>query len=95
MLFYMGVSDMDAYFAWGKNALQFGVPRSYHGIYFPLQYQIFQLCAWSVSPSGLEFFTVFKLPNLLFDLVSFVLLILLLKRQRSNPAWALFYWTHA
>jgi hypothetical protein len=94
MLFYMGVFDMDAYYDWGKDALEIGLPRSYHGIYFPFQYQLFEFCTWIVSRSGVEFFTVFKVSNLIFDLGSFVLLVLLLKRQRSNPAFALLYWLH-
>lgn len=92
--FYMGTFDMDAYYEWGKRALESGLPRSYHGIYFPLQYQLFEVCAWLVHKLGAEFFTVFKLSNLLFDIGSFCLLVFLLKRQRSNPAYALLYWLH-
>ena len=42
MLFYMGVFDMDVYYEWGRKALEVGVPKSYHGIYFPFQYQLFR-----------------------------------------------------
>ena len=94
MLFYVGVSDMDAYYDWGRRCLEVGLPRGYHGTYFPLQYQVFELCAWIVRRAGTEFFTVFKLPNLLCDVGSFVLLVLLLRRRNSNPAYALLYWLH-
>jgi hypothetical protein len=90
----MGVAYMDAYYTWGRNALTRGVPKSYQGIYFPLQYQLFELYAWVVFHLKVEFFTIFKVSNLLFDLGSFALLVLFLKRQRSNPAYALVYWLH-
>jgi hypothetical protein len=70
------------------------MPRSYHGIYFPFQYQIFEACAWAVGKFGGQFFTIYKLPNLLCDAGSFCLLVLLLKRRRANPLYALLYWLH-
>lgn len=94
MLFYMGVFDMDAYYEWGRKALEIGVPRSYHGIYFPFQYQLFEVCAWAVQKSGASFFTIYKLPNLVCDIGSFSLLLLLLKRQGANLLYALVYWLH-
>jgi hypothetical protein len=94
MLFYLGTDDMNAYHDWGQRALASGLPSSYHGIYFPLQYQAFELCAWIEARSGLSFVPIFKLSNLVFDAGSFCLLLLLLKRQRSNPAYALLYWLH-
>jgi len=94
MLFYLGTDDMNAYHDWGQRALASGLPGSYHGIYFPLQYQAFQFCAWIEARSGLAFVPVFKLSNLVFDAGSFCLLALLLKRQGSSPAYALLYWLH-
>jgi len=94
MLFYKGVFDMDAYYSWGKEALDSGLAASYHGIYFPIQYQFFELCVWITARLGSGFVPVFKLSNLLFDTGSFVLLLFLLERQRSNPAYALLYWLH-
>jgi len=94
MLFYMGMFDMHAYYDWGKKALESSLPSTYHGIYFPFQYQVFEVCAWIVATSGLPFFLVFKLSNLVFDVGSFGLLVFLLKRQGSNPAYALLYWLH-
>jgi hypothetical protein len=94
MLFYMGMDDMNAYYDWGKRALEASLPSTYHGIYFPFQYQVFEVCAWIVARSGADFVLIFKLSNLVFDLGSFALVILLLKRQGSNPAYALLYWLH-
>jgi hypothetical protein len=94
MLFYMGVFDMDVYYEWGRKALEVGMPKSYHGIYFPLQYQVFEVCAWAVGKVGGQFFTLYKLPNLLCDAGSFCLLVLLLKRRGANPLYALLYWLH-
>lgn len=94
MLFYMGVSDMDGYYRWGQRALELGLSKSYEGAYFPLQYQIFELCAWMVQWLNVPFFTIFKGSNIPFDLGSFCLLILLLNRQGSNPLYALLYWLH-
>jgi hypothetical protein len=59
MLFYKGGRDMDAYYEWGQRALELGLPKSYQGIYFPLQYQIFELCAWIVQLLNVPFFTIF------------------------------------
>ena len=94
MLFYLGTDDMNAYHDWGQRALESGLPGTYHGIYFPVQYQLFELCAWVEARLGVSFIPVFKLSNLLFDAGSFCLLSLLLKRQGSNPAYALLYWLH-
>ena len=94
MLSYMGVFDMEAYYYCGKAALEGGLPQTYIGTYFPFQYQLFELCAWAVPKSGWQFFTVYKLPNLVCDIGSFCVLLLLLKRQRANPLYALLYWLH-
>jgi hypothetical protein len=94
MLFYLGTDDMNAYHDWGQRALESGLPGTYHGIYFPVQYQLFELCAWVEARLGVSFIPVFKLSNLLFDAGSFCLLSLLLKRQGSNPAYSLLYWLH-
>ena len=60
MLFYIGIDDMKAYHEWGKSALETGLPSSYHGIYFPIQYQVFEVCAWNSRKIGCEFFPCFQ-----------------------------------
>ena len=94
MLFSMGTNDMNVYYYWARNALDSSLPSTYHGIYFPLQYQVFELCVLIATKSGADFIPVLKLSNLVFDVGSFGLLCLLLKRQGSNPAYALLYWLH-
>jgi hypothetical protein len=94
MLFYMGVSDMPSYFDWGKTTLQSGLIAAYHGIYFPLQYQLFAVNVWILSHLKYEYFVVFKASNLVFDIGSFVVLISLLRREGLNPAYSLLYWLH-
>jgi hypothetical protein len=94
MLFYLGVFDMKAYFEWGQGTLQTGLARYYHGTYFPLQYQIFAFSVWITERLGSDLVFVFKLTNLIFDTIAFFLLVSLLKRQGSNPAYALLYWLH-
>jgi hypothetical protein len=94
MLFYLGTDDMNAYHDWGQRALESGLPGTYHGIYFPVQYQLFELCAWIEARSSASFIPIFKLSNLVFDAGSYWLVYLLLKRQGSNPAYALLYWLH-
>jgi hypothetical protein len=94
LLFDTGVMDMEEYNIWGKRVLEMGLPWGYRGVYFPLQYQVFEGCAWLVARSGLQYFTVFKFANLLFDIGLFTLLILLLKRRKANPLYALLYWLH-
>lgn len=94
MLFYIGTDDMNAYHDWGQRALESSLPGTYHGIYFPLQYQLFELCAWIEAGTGWAFVPIFKLSNLAFDTGSFLLLSVWLKRQRLNPVYALMYWLH-
>jgi hypothetical protein len=94
MLFSMGVDDMNSYYTWGNDALELGLPNFYPGIYYPFQMQLFEAYAWIASNVDLSIITLFKLPNLLFDICSFILLVLLLKRQKANPAYALLYWLH-
>src|SRR3954469_10873696 len=93
MLFDEG-PDMFAYRDWGQKALTSGLVSSYIGIYFPLQYQIFETCAWIASRAGIQFAMVSKLANLLFDLGTFLLLLVLLRRRGGNPAYAYLYWLH-
>ena len=94
MLFYIGTDDMNAYHDWGQQALASGLPRTYHGIYFPLQYQVFEFCTWIEVRSGWDFIPIFKLSNFVFDAGLFCLLSLWLRRQGSHPAYALLYWLH-
>jgi hypothetical protein len=94
MLFYIGVFDMPAYFEWGRSSLESGLIKAYHGIYFPLQYQLFEVYVWLTSRLGYEYFIVFKASNLVFDIATFLVLVALLKREGLSPAYSLLYWLH-
>ena len=87
-----GTSDIDIDLQWGKDANTFGLPFSYHGNYFPFQYQIFQVAAASGYP--VSSLVVFKTINLIADIGVFVVLVLLLRRWRLNVLYACLYWLH-
>ena len=94
MLWYVGVFDMGAYLEWGQKSLASGLTRYYHGTYFPIQYQIFEICVWLAGRLRSDWVFVFKFSNFIFDIPAFFLLVILLKRQGSNAAYALLYWLH-
>jgi len=94
MLAQMGTTDMLEYRDWAQRAWESGLPQTYHGIYFPLQYQIFMVCDWLAATLAVNWVPVFKFANLLFDACAFVLVAHLLRRQGSRPAYALLYWLH-
>lgn len=94
LLPYKGTHDMDVYLQWGHDVSDRGLADAYHGIYFPLQYQLFQFAVWLSGFLGVSEITSLKLVTLVFDSASFVLLALLLKRLRLPPAYALIYWLH-
>ena len=93
-LFYMGVSDMPEYVRWGTCAYEEGLAKAYHGIYFPLQYQIFQLCVALSDWSGLEPYMILKGVNLTFDFGILFVLIRLLRAWKLRASYALLYWCH-
>jgi hypothetical protein len=94
MLSYKGTFDMDAYFSWGNNTLYLGLNKAYHGIYFPLQYQIFSLESLLVSHIKVDYWIIYKAFNLLFDIGIFVLLLNILSKLKVNPLFTLLYWLH-
>ncbi len=90
----MGMDDMKAYVLWGSKANAQGLSSSYSGIYFPLQWQVFQACAWITSLTGLAYFVVFKAANLVADLALLLLLARLLRDEGEDPRGALWFWCH-
>jgi hypothetical protein len=94
MLFYEGVSDMPAYYEWGRATRKIGLAQSFHGTYFPFQYQVFQVCWWATHKLHLSLFVGFKLANLGFDIGGFVLLTRILQRAGLPRSLALVYWLH-
>jgi hypothetical protein len=89
-----GVFDMDAYIRWGTASLDAGLAHAYIGVYFPLQYQIFEACIWLSRALATDPVIVLKGANLAFDLGNFAMLLALLGRWRLHPLYALIYWLH-
>ena len=93
-LFYNGIFDMETYYEWGLAALTNGLHESYHGTYFPIQYQIFEFGAWLSLKLNIEHFIVFKSINLLFDCGILVVLYLIFKKMGIPYYYLLLYWIH-
>jgi len=94
MLGHRGVFDMDAYVRWGTGSLDAGLAHAYIGVYFPLQYQIFEGYVWLARALGIDPYVVLKSANLVFDAGNFALIVALLGRWRLRPLYALIYWLH-
>jgi len=94
MLPHRGVFDMDAYVRWGTAALDRGLAHAYIGVYFPLQYQIFEAAIALSRALHADPIVVLKAFNLAFDAGSCALLIGLLGRWGLRPVYALLYWLH-
>lgn len=93
-LFYNGIFDMETYYEWGLAALTKGLHESYHGTYFPIQYQIFEFGAWLALKLNIEHFIVFKSINLFFDCGILVVLYLIFKKMGISHYYLLLYWIH-
>jgi hypothetical protein len=93
-LFHFGMVDVHSYVAWAKTLDLKGLAEAYSGTYFPLQWQIFQLCVALSEGGGLKIWQGIKLVSVGFELATFALLAHMLRRWRANPAWALLYWCH-
>jgi len=93
-LFFNGMHDMSTYYDWGLNNLNAGLYTSYHGIYFPIQYQLFEFCAWLSIQLNIESYIPFKVMNLLFDAGNMIVLYLLLRRMGISIYYTLLYWLH-
>jgi hypothetical protein len=89
-----GTADMDVYLQWGRDVGQYGLAAAYHGIYFPLQYEVFHVAVQLMQPLSIQGVTAIKGINLIFDLASFGVLVLLLGRLGLPRAYALLYWLH-
>jgi len=94
MLPHRGVFDMDAYVRWGTAALETGLAHAYIGVYFPLQYQIFEAAVALSRWLHVDPIVVLKAVNLAFDAGNCALLAALLRRRGLSPAYALLYWLH-
>ncbi len=93
-LFLLGVHDMPHFYKWGAEANAHGLAATYHGIYFPFQYQIFQVAAAVSGLTGASWLPVFRGATLVFDVAVFILLRRILASWGQPPAWALLFWCH-
>lgn len=93
-LSYSGIFDMDVYYEWGNNALNYGLSKAYQSIYFPFQFQVFEAGAWLTLKTGYQYYTVFKGINLLFDCGSLIILYLIFKKLNISRNYLLVYWLH-
>lgn len=93
-LFYRGLFDMETYYEWGLAALTNGLHESYHGTYFPIQYQIFEFCVWLSLKLNIDHFIVFKFMNLLFDCGNLIVLYHIFKKIGISEFYLLIYWLH-
>lgn len=93
-LSHAGTGDMNQYKQWGDAVLQNGLSNSFEGIYFPIQYQLFEFCSWIVKSFDLNYLLVFKSLNLLFECGNLVLLSLIFKKMAISKNYLLIYWLH-
>jgi len=88
------MDDMQAYLRWGQRANTLGLASAYKGIYFPLQWQIFQVCEWLTRLLALPEQVALRSVTIVFDLGLLAMLALVLRRQGSSAAGALIFWIH-
>jgi hypothetical protein len=91
---YLGIFDMAVYNEWGLATANNGLVESYHGIYFPFQYQIFGFGSWLANVLNTEYYIVYKSINLIFDCGSLFVLFLILKKFEVSRYYLLIYWIH-
>lgn len=93
-LSYMGIFDMATYHDWGLLAFKDGLIAAYQGIYFPFQYQLFELGAGLAIKLNTDYFIIYKLINLLFDCGNLIVLYLIFKKINVSKYYLLLYWLH-
>jgi hypothetical protein len=91
---FTGMDDMKSYVEWGDRANAQGLAPAYSGIYFPLQWQVFQACSGLVAATGWPYPAVFKAATLGFELGILAVLARLLEDEGQPRTRALGYWCH-
>jgi hypothetical protein len=89
---HKGTADMDSYIAWGQDVVENGLASAYHGIYFPVQYDVFAFAVHLSSRLDVSGVTAVKAINLACDTGSFLVLAVLLTRFALPYRYALVYW---
>ena len=92
MLRHVGTQDPISDLDWGHALSSGGLYSSYYGNYFPVSWQVFGSVVSLATELGVREIIVFKSVNVACDLLSFGLVLVLLRRFGRNPAWALLYW---
>ena len=75
-MFVEGMHDMkDAYYAWGKDVCEKGLPNAFYGVYFPITYIFYGVdsCIAKLIPD--LWFLPFKVSNLIFEVAILALLL--------------------
>jgi hypothetical protein len=93
-LSYMGIFDMATYHEWGLQAFKGGLIAAYEGIYYPFQYQLFELGAGLSIKLNTDYFIIYKIINLLFDFGNLIVLYLIFKKISVSKYYLLLYWLH-
>ena len=93
-LSYMGIFDMATYHEWGLHSFKDGLIAAYQGIYYPFQYQLFELGAGLSIKLNTDYFIIYKLINLLFDCGNLIVLFLIFKKINVSKYYLLLYWLH-
>jgi hypothetical protein len=91
---YMGTFDMTTYHEWGLKTLTEGLGKGYQSIYFPFQYQIFEAGAFLSIKLNTDFYIIYKLINLLFDIGNLIVLYLIFRKINVPKQYLLVYWIH-
>jgi hypothetical protein len=92
LLPFLGTYDMKVDLGWGADTNAHGLAHSYHGDYFPLSYQTFQIPAALASHLDVSGTLMLKALMLFFDIGCFVVLLVLFTRWRVDRRLALLYW---
>ncbi len=90
---FMGMDDMKAYGEWGERANTRGLAAAYSGIYFPLEWQIFQVAVAFAAATGAPKVAVIKAITLVFEAAIFVLLARF-RRDEGEPTDLALFWCH-
>jgi hypothetical protein len=78
----------------GFKSFNGGLNKAYQGIYFPFQYQIFEAGAFLSLKLNTDFYIIYKLINLLFDIGNLIVLYLIFKKINVSKYYLLIYWLH-
>jgi hypothetical protein len=94
LLPYMGTGDVDTILGWGREVSDVGLAHAYHGIHFPLEWQLSAGAVLASRELDISAVASLKAITLAFDVGAVVLLGFLLRAWRSDGRYALIFWLH-